>query len=143
MFHADAAHLLELADYVIANESEFDLYASELRLQGPDRETRMRSFARQTGRILVVTLGKDGVVATTPDEFFHVPTLRIVPVDTVGAGDTFCGYLAAGLAEGLALEGALSQAAAAGALACLKPGAQPSIPLRKEVDEAARKPPAA
>ena len=56
------------------------------------------------------------------------PALKITPVDTVGAGDTFCGYLAAGLAAGLPLEQALRRAAAAGSLACLKPGAQPAIP---------------
>jgi ribokinase len=57
-------------------------------------------------------------------------------VDTVGAGDTFCGYLGAGLAAKLPLEQALRRAAAAGSLACLKPGAQPAIPLAKDVDAA-------
>ncbi|WP_274423655.1 ribokinase [Chelativorans sp. YIM 93263] len=135
-FHAEAAPLLGQADYIIANETEFDLYAEELSLVGSSREEKMRAFASESGRTLVVTLGKEGVLAATPEVFFRVPTLSVVPVDTVGAGDTFCGYLAAGLAEGLALEAALRQAAAAGALACLKPGAQPSIPLRAEVDAA-------
>ena len=65
-----------------------------------------------------------------------VPALKITPVDTVGAGDTFCGYLGAGLSAGLPLEQALRRAAAAGSLACLKPGAQPSIPHGKDVDAA-------
>jgi ribokinase len=76
------------------------------------------------------------VQAATPEDFFEAPALKITPVDTVGAGDTFCGYLAAGLASGLSLEDALRRAAAAGSLACLKPGAQPAIPLAKEVDAA-------
>jgi ribokinase len=59
-----------------------------------------------------------------------------VPVDTVGAGDTFCGYLGAALSAGLALDKALERAAAAGSLACLKPGAQPSIPHARDVDKA-------
>ena len=62
--------------------------------------------------------------------------LAIEPVDTVGAGDTFCGYLAASLEQGLALEEALRRAAVAGSLACLKPGAQPAIPFAAEIDEA-------
>jgi ribokinase len=66
----------------------------------------------------------------------HVPALAIEPVDTVGAGDTFVGYLAAGLDAGLDLEGAMQRAAVAASLACLKPGAQPSIPTAAEVDEA-------
>ena len=135
-FRAEAVSLLELADYVIANETEFDLYAAELALDGSDREARMRAFSDRTGCTIVVTLGGEGVVSATRKSFLRVPTLAITPVDTVGAGDTFCGYLAAGLAEGLELEGALRRAAAAGALACLKPGAQPAIPLRAEVDAA-------
>jgi ribokinase len=65
-----------------------------------------------------------------------VPALKVKPVDTVGAGDTFCGYLATSLASGLPLEQALRRATAAASLACLKEGAQPSIPLAAEVDQA-------
>jgi ribokinase len=81
-------------------------------------------------------LGPDGVLAATPDNFLEVPAMDIQPVDTVGAGDTFCGYLAAGLSMDLSLEKVLARAAAAGSLACLKAGAQPSIPLASEVDTA-------
>ena len=62
----------------------------------------------KTGRTIVVTLGGDGVLAATPDDFLTVPALKITPVDTVGAGDTFCGYFAAGLSSGLPLEQALA-----------------------------------
>jgi ribokinase len=135
-FRNDAAALLAKADYVIANETEFDLYAAALSLGGADRLARMRAFAEQTGRTVVVTLGGEGVIAATPDTMLQVDALKITPVDTVGAGDTFCGYLAAGLSSGLPLEQALRRAAAAGSLACLTPGAQPAIPLVAEVDRA-------
>jgi ribokinase len=65
--------------------------------------------------------------------------MKITPVDTVGAGDTFCGYFAAGLSSGLTLEKALARAGTAGSLACLKPGAQPAIPLARDVDQALQK----
>ncbi|EHK59323.1 ribokinase [Allomesorhizobium alhagi] len=135
-FRIEAASSLGKADYVVANETEFDLYGELLKLRGRDRPARMRSFAESTGRTIIVTLGGEGVLAATPEDFFEAPALKITPVDTVGAGDTFCGYLAAGLASGLGLEDALRRAAAAGSLACLKPGAQPAIPLAKEVDAA-------
>lgn len=136
-FRKEAAGLLGKADYVIANETEFDLYAEALCLGGADREARMRDFAETTGRTVVVTLGAEGVVAATPTDFLRAEGLTIDPVDTVGAGDTFCGYLAAGLASGLNLADALRRAAVAGSLACLKPGAQPAIPFAKDVDAAA------
>lgn len=135
-FRTEAAAYLGRADHVVANETEFDLYAEALALPAGDRPARMRAFAERTGRTVIVTLGGDGVLAATPDDFLEVPALKIVPVDTVGAGDTFCGYLAAGLSVGLPLKDALRRAAAAGSLACLKPGAQPSIPLKAEVDAA-------
>ncbi|WP_457940880.1 ribokinase [Mesorhizobium sp. 10J20-29] len=138
-FRADAADLLASADYVVANETEFDLYADALELAGGDRAARMRTFVEKTGRTVIVTLGGDGVLAATPEGDINVPALKIMPVDTVGAGDTFCGYLGAGLSAGLPLEQALRRAAAAGSLACLKPGAQPAIPHGKDVDAALAK----
>lgn len=135
-FRSEAAELLGKADYVVANETEFDLYGETLKLSGRDRPARMQAFAQQTGRTIVVTLGGEGVLATSPAESLSVPALKIKPVDTVGAGDTFCGYLGAGLAAGLDLEMALRRAAAAGSLACLKPGAQPAIPQAADVEAA-------
>ena len=135
-FRAEASGFLGKADYAVANETEFDLYGEALSLSGRDRPARMRDYARKTGRAIVVTLGGDGVLAATPDHFLTVAALKITPLDTVGAGDTFCGYFGAGLSSGLPLEQALRRAAAAGSLACLKPGAQPAIPPAKDVDQA-------
>lgn len=132
-FRPEAAGFLAEADYLVANETEFDLYAKELKLPGDSRQDRMGAYVRITGRTVIVTLGGDGVVAQTPDGRLSVPAMKITPVDTVGAGDTFCGYLGDGLARGLPLEQALRRAVAAGSLACLKPGAQPSIPTDAEV----------
>lgn len=130
----DWARLIPLADIVVANETEFDLAAAKLALAGATREDRMAAFVAGTGRTIVVTLGPDGAVAAAPDGTARVETPKITPVDTVGAGDTFCGYLAAGLAEGMDLKAAMARAAKAGAAACLKPGAQPAIPALDELD---------
>ncbi|HEV7417569.1 ribokinase [Tianweitania sediminis] len=135
-FRAEAADLLPLASIVVANETEFALYAEALALAGATLAQRMESFVEQTRRTLIVTLGGEGALAQTPDGALTVPSLAIEPVDTVGAGDTFCGVLAAGLHDGVSLDQALRRAAVAGALACLKPGAQPSIPTRAEIDTA-------
>ena len=135
-FRPEAARLLPLADFVVANETEFDLYAEALKLDGGDRKARMAAFAETTGRTIIVTLGGEGVIAATPEGMLSAPALEISPIDTVGAGDTFCGYLGAGLAAGLGLQEVLLRAAAAGSLACLKPGAQPAIPYAKDVDDA-------
>jgi ribokinase len=119
------------ADIVIANETEFALLAGE-----GDLDEKMRGYVAATGRTIIVTLGPDGAKAVTPDMTFSVPAMKVTPVDTVGAGDTFVGYLAAGLDAGLDLEAAMKRAAIAASLACLKPGAQPAIPHAAEVDAA-------
>lgn len=120
------------ASIVIANETEFALMAGE----AEPLEALMANWAKTHGQTIIVTLGPDGARAATPDGFLSVPALPVTPVDTVGAGDTFCGYLAAGLDAGLGLEQAMKRAAVAGSLACLKPGAQPSIPMADEVERA-------
>ena len=133
-FRAEAASFVGKSDYVVANETEFDLYAEALSLSVGKQPARISEFARRTGATIIVTLGSDGVLAAKGDDLVHVSALKIAPVDTVGAGDTFCGYLAAGVAAGLGLEEALKRAATAGSLACLKQGSQPAIPLAAEVD---------
>jgi ribokinase len=135
-FRPEAAVFIGEADYVVANETEFDLYADALSLAKGERPDRMSAFAQRTGRTVIVTLGAEGLLAEAPGQALSVPALKVSPVDTVGAGDTFCGYLAASLASGMKLESALRRAVAAASLACTKEGAQPSVPLAAEVDRA-------
>jgi ribokinase len=121
------------ASIVVANETEFALLCGG---EVTDLPTTMGLWARSRRQTIIVTLGPDGAQAATPEEMFAVPALPITPVDTVGAGDTFVGYLAAGLDAGLDLEAAMHRASIAASLACLKPGAQPAVPTAAEVDEA-------
>jgi len=123
----------EQASIVIANETEFELLTGA----GLDRlDAAMTDWAKTQNQTVIVTLGGDGARAATPEGSFSVPALKVEPVDTVGAGDTFCGYLAAGLDRGLGLEEAMRRAAVAASLACLKPGAQPAVPYADEVEKA-------
>jgi ribokinase len=123
----------EQASIVIANETEFELLTGA----GLDRlDAAMADWAKTQNQTVIVTLGGDGARAATPGGSFSVPAFKVEPVDTVGAGDTFCGYLAAGLDRGLGLEEAMRRAAVAASLACLKPGAQPSVPVADEVERA-------
>lgn len=130
---ADAARLGRLADIVIANETEFERLAGREGLSASQREETLMHLHGETGQTLIVTLGGDGVIAARDGQLHRTQGLVIEPVDTVGAGDTFCGYLAASLDQGLTFEAALRRAAVAGSLACLKHGAQPSIPVAADV----------
>ena len=131
----EAARLGRLADIVIANETEFERLASQDNMSASEREAALVRLHAETGQTLIVTLGGDGVIAIRDGELSRAKGLVIEPVDTVGAGDTFCGYFAASLDQGMDFHASLRRAAVAGSLACLKQGAQPSIPVTSEVAE--------
>ncbi|HAG03246.1 MAG TPA: ribokinase, partial [Leclercia adecarboxylata] len=63
------------------------------------------------------------------------PGFKVKAVDTIAAGDTFNGALVTALLEGEPLDNAIRFAHAAAAIAVTRPGAQPSVPWRNEIDE--------
>ncbi|HEY0212683.1 MAG TPA: ribokinase [Paenirhodobacter sp.] len=85
---------------------------------------------------LVVTLGARGAIWYDLAAVTQVsaPPFRVTPVDTTGAGDTFAGYLIAGLAQGLAPDAAMRLASAAAALKVTRAGTADAIPTRAEVE---------
>jgi ribokinase len=83
---------------------------------------------RLPARAVVVTLGADGALVVEHGRARHVPAVPVRPVDTTAAGDAFCGGLADALAAGAALEDAARRAVRVAAAACLRQGAQASLP---------------
>jgi ribokinase len=129
----EGAALLPLADLVVVNEIEAAaLVGGELAPTNDPMETVARMAA--PGRDVVLTLGAGGTGAIIDGERMRVPAFAVHVVDTVGAGDAFCAALTVRLAEGAPAEEALRFAAAAGAIACTRHGAEPSMPRRGEVE---------
>ncbi len=124
-------------DMVIVNQHEAADLARHLAIAGGTPEETVAALAGALGRTVVATLGGDGAVAADGRDAIRVPALQVTPVDTTGAGDTFCGVLAAWLDEGASFRTALARAAVAGSLAVTKAGAQPSFPTRAEIVAAA------
>lgn len=91
---------------------------------------------------VALTLGEKGVIVLTQDGTVHVKGIRVSPVDTTGAGDTFCGALAVAISSGKKLVDAVAYANYAGALATTKMGAQEALPTKREIEKLARKRPA-
>ena len=130
--------VLRALDLLIVNEIEIVQLAAHVGGGGESLERLPEWFARRFGMTVAATFGAEGVVCHTGRESFRTPALAIDPVDTTGAGDTFCGVLAAGLAARRGLREAVGNAAAAGSLACTRPGAQTSQPSGAEIEYAAR-----
>lgn len=120
------AELLALLDVLIVNEGELAVVAKH---QG----SIAQCLARLEMPCVVVTLGHHGCCARSDGRYSFESAFQVTPIDTTGAGDTFCGVLVASLSQGHALQQALRLASAAGALACTKLGAQSSIPTQAEV----------
>lgn len=127
--------LLAFADVLVPNEIE------AASLVGARVDTLEDAFAAanalfgDTGATAVITLGDRGAIAVHGGERLHVDPIEVTVLDTVGAGDAFCAALAVRMGEGADLITALRFANAAGALACTRSGAEPSMPHRAEVDE--------
>ena len=115
--------MLPFLDFLILNEVE----ANQLKAatgQGP---------AELPVRDVIVTLGGDGATWFGSGEPLHVPAYDVEAVDTTGAGDTFTGYVLAGLDRGQPMEQALKTAAKAGALMVTRHGTADVIPDLAEV----------
>ena len=84
---------------------------------------------------VVVTLGHEGALVLRRDtEVEQVPGIKVEVVDTTGAGDTFCGVLAAGLSQGAELPDAVRRANAAASLSVQTAGAADSVPTSEAID---------
>lgn len=119
---------LEKISIFIVNEIEAEGFTGE-----SEPELVGNAFIRLYPKArLVLTLGAKGVYYRHNGEVIKVPAERIKAVDTTAAGDTFIGYLLAGLASGEAAEPVLRRATHAAAITCTRLGAADSIP---KVDE--------
>ena len=114
--------LLSLCDIVIPNEHEVVLLGGVAALQEAGVGT------------IIVTRGAKGIDLHHNGSQTSIASFEVNPVDTTGAGDAFCGTLAAALATGLTVEDACQRALAAGALATTSHGAVPSLPFLNDIE---------
>jgi ribokinase len=89
--------------------------------------------------LAIITLGARGSYIASAEYRQFIPAFRVKAVDTTAAGDVYCGSLAVALTEGKSLPEAVRFAGAASALSVTRLGAQPSAPVRKEIEEFLRK----
>jgi ribokinase len=135
-----AAILADRPDWLVVNESE----AAAL-LNDPDQAaarpaSALRAAAdaaaalvTQGARHAVVTAGAHGAALAGPEGTDTIPGFKVQAVDTVGAGDTFVGALAVALAAKIPPPEAVRAAAAAGAAAVTRPGAQTAMPRPADI----------
>jgi len=123
------AALFRLVDTIIPNQHEAALLTKQT-----DPIQAGRQFLKRGCRRAVITLGARGALLVDGEGHRHFPAPKVKPVDTVGAGDCFAGWLATGIAERLPIADAIGRALRAASLSTTRSGAQPSFPQRAEID---------
>lgn len=126
--------MLGLADIVVPNEHEAAQITGLETTTTVDATEAARTLVDRGARTAVITRGARGSLWSTGSAGGTVGAFRVVAIDTVAAGDAFCGGLAAAIAQGASLTDAMRRASAAGALAASRVGAVPSLPTLEELE---------
>ena len=117
---ADCAKLFSLADILIVNEVE----AAQLAFQDANSADavfkRPKAAAVELSLLgpseVIVTLGAKGAYVYSAGKGKLIPAPRVEVLDSVGAGDTFLGFLASAMTDGLSIHSACELACHAASL---------------------------
>lgn len=130
--------LLAMIDIITPNETEAQRLTG-IAVDNDDDAARAAQALHDKGiATVIITLGSRGVWLSENGNGNgngkRVPGFKVQAVDTIAAGDTFNGALVTALLEGKVMADAVRFAHAAAAIAVTRPGAQPSVPWREEID---------
>jgi len=125
---------LDQVDFLVPNELEAQIL-SGIKMKTFHDLTKIGDKLLSLGaKNVVITLGSKGLYFKSKEQAFRMRAFRVETVDSTAAGDAFVGAFAWCLSNGTPIKRALTIASGAGALATMKLGAQPSLPLRKELE---------
>lgn len=127
--------LLSRVDIITPNETEAEKLTGINVGNNEDAARAAKALHDKGIATVIITLGSKGVWLSQNGEGKLVAGFRVKAVDTIAAGDTFNGALVTALLEGKQMDSAVRFAHAAAAIAVTRPGAQPSVPWRKEIDD--------
>lgn len=127
---------LDQIDYFILNEIE----AMQILKMDKPEEIDGKYIAsllheRFKDATIVLTLGSEGSVCISDDEYVEQSIYKVKAIDTTAAGDTYTGYFIAGILNGKTIKESMDIASKASAIAVTGQGAAPSIPVLEEVEE--------
>ena len=116
-----------LVDVALVNRGE------AVELAGGEAEEAAGALCKWGAGAVVLTLGADGAVFFSADDTFRIAAPQVIAIDTVGAGDVFCGVLTAAKALGRSWREAFAAAAEAASISVTRKGVLASFPSREEM----------
>lgn len=129
-----APEFLAMVDFFVPNETEAEKFSGVHVADMDSAQQACRVLLDMGIQNVIMTLGAKGALLANPHGIQHIPGVKVNPVDTTAAGDTFIGAFAAAMVRKFSLEDAVRYANCAGAIAVTRFGAQTSIPAAEEVD---------
>ena len=123
--------LYNYLDWITPNETEAELLTGVKVTDAKSASKAVDVFLRRGVKHVVVTMGSKGVYCGDCRKLY--PTKKVKAVDCVAAGDTFNGAFVVALAEGKTSEDAIAFAQKAATISVTRPGAQSSVPFRREI----------
>jgi ribokinase len=127
--------LLSCIDVITPNQTEAEILTGVC-VKSEDDAERAAALLHQYGiKIVIITMGSYGAYVSDHCGKRLISGRPVQALDTTAAGDTFNGALVVALAQGRVLDDAVNFANTAAAIAVTRPGAQPSIPWRQEVEK--------
>ncbi len=115
---------LHLVDYLTPNELEAEAFTG-IPLHDDDAAQQNAQALLELGPgNVAITLGSRGSYMANAAGQFKLAARAVKAIDTTGAGDTFCGFLAAALVKGFSFKQAAEIAAAAASLSVSQSGAR-------------------
>lgn len=133
-----APEMLENIDYLVMNEEEARTLAGHSGIKDQESEEKLAEvFAGKLNLNCLITRAERGSVAFTKDgKAYSVNAAKVERIaDTIGAGDAYCGTLAACLHNGDDLHTAMKKASVAASLSCRDEGAHDSYAYQGDVEE--------
>ena len=125
------AALYGCLEWITPNETEAELLTGVKVKDAASAAKAVDVFLRRGVKHVAITMGSKGVYCGNCRKLY--PAKKVKPVDCVAAGDTFNGAFVVGLAEGKCCKDAIAFAQKAAAISVTRPGAQASVPWRREI----------
>ena len=125
------AELFKLLDWVTPNETEAEILTGVKVTDSKSAQKAVDALLKKGVKHALITMGSKGVYCGNCRKLY--PTKKVKAVDCVAAGDTFNGAFVVALTEGKSCKDAIAFAQQAAAISVTRPGAQASVPFRREV----------